>query len=1102
MNPTPDAPLSIDEEARLLALLLGEEDVAAGGGDETIGRTEAMTGAPSYAQEAMWFLGQLAPESTFYNVPMALRLRGRLDPPTLERALQVCVDRHEALRTRFVSRGPVVEQVVGTLDVRVPLVDLTASPAESRDAEVKAISARELATRFDLAAGPLFRAQLLRLEDDEHVLVLTMHHIICDAWSSAVLLRDLGAAYDALAEGRPVDLEPLPVRYLDYAQWQRRRMSGERLDQLLAYWRKQLGGAEPTLALPFDRPRPSVQRHAGGRETIHFPAALAEKLRVLAREEGVTLFMLLLTVFDVLLSRYSGQHDVVVATPAAGRDRADFERLVGLFVNTLVMRTSLEGDPSFGELVARVRDLCLDAFAHGDLPFEKLVQELHPQRDLSRNPLFQVMFVLQNAPQAIDVSRHFTVAPLIVDNTTEKFDLTLEVEDLGSELRVRLSYDRDLFEAATARRMLGHFRRLAEAVTEDPSARVSRLPLMTDGEREQLLRVWNDTAAPVPQDALHQLVAAQARRTPEAPAVISGARTMTYAELDAAAGRLAGALRARGVGAEAIVGVHVARSPEMVVAVLGVLKAGAAFLPLDPSYPKERLRYMIDDARVPVVLSQRAHAAELPASEAEVLALDDSWWEGAAPFAAAADPESLAYVIYTSGSTGRPKGVAVPHRGIVNYLTWASAEYRVAEGKGAIVHSSLAFDLTLTSLFSPLVVGGAAYLVDERGIDALGEAAAAVRDLAVIKITPAHLEVLAHSVPAEDAGELANCFVIGGEALFAEHLAHWRRHASATRLINEYGPTETVVGCCIYDATATSSDVVIPIGRPIANTRLYVLDGDGEPVPAGVVGELYVGGAGVARGYLGVADVTAAKFVPDPFSGEPGARLYRTGDLARHRADGNLEFIGRVDQQVKVRGFRIELQEIEAVLGEHPAVEETAVIVREDQPGDKRLVAYAVLRAGAAAMVGELLDHLGVRLPKYMIPHTVVLLDRLPLTVNGKIDRDLLPQPSALRATPEAEPQRAPASGIEETLKAIWCDVLALEYVERDEDFFALGGHSLLAIQLMARVREALGVELPLTAVFEYPTVRLFADHAETFLWATKGRPQPATNTAREAIEL
>jgi amino acid adenylation domain-containing protein len=1075
--------------------------------EPAIAPTALMDAPLSCAQEAMWFLSRLAPESPFYNVAIALRLCGSIDHRVLARALLALVERHEPLRTYFVDEAGALRQVVARPDVELPLIDLRDIPAEEREAAVRRFATEERMRPFDLARAPLFRARLLRLDQTLHVLVLTIHHIVCDAWSSGTLLRELGVLYDALIDGRPSPLAPLPVRYVDYSRWQREWLQGNTLARLVGYWRRQLEGAEVHLALPADHPRPAIERHAGGQESAVLPPPLADAIKAMARAERATMFMALLAAFTVVLHRYTGQHDIVVGCPVAGRDRPELEPLVGLFVNTLVLRADLSGDPTFREALQRVRDVCLDAYAHQDLPFERLVQELHPRRDLSRNPFFQVMFVFQNGPDPAAVSEHFTVTPMLVENPTEKFDLTLEVEQRGSEVTLHLSYNRDLFEPATARRMLDHFRAAVEVIAEHPNVPIGRLSLLTADERQRLLVTFNDTASPMPRACLHELITEQARRTPDAVAVVFGDRTMTYGELDRRAGQLAGRLRRLAVAPESVVAVFLERSPEMVIALLGVLKAGGAYLPLDPSYPNDRLRYMLEDARARVVITQTARIDALPSLATHIIALDRDGDDDAAALDADvrgdASPANLAYVMYTSGSTGRPKGVAVPHSALVNYLTWAASAYAVAEGTGAVVHSSLAFDLTITGLFTPLLCGRTVFLVDERGIDALGLAASQLEGLSLIKITPAHLEVLAHVIPPDRAARLARMFVIGGEALFAEHLTYWRTHAAATRLVNEYGPTETVVGCCVFEAPAGElADRAIPIGRPIANTRLYVLDRNLEPLPAGAVGELYIGGAGVARGYLGAPDLTAASFVPDPFGCEAGARQYRTGDLARHGADGELEFLGRIDQQVKLRGFRVELQEIERVLADHPAVDEAVVLLHEDRSGDKRLAAYVVRAPGRTDAPDDLHRHLESRLPKYMVPHAIVVLDRMPLTVNGKVDRDRLPRPAARRgADPNAG---APASnGVEPLLTRIWADVLGVDWLNRDEDFFDLGGHSLLAIHLIARVRDATDLELPLTSVFEFPTVRRFAEHLEAIRGISHAKRVPIDRAAtREGIEL
>ncbi len=930
---------------------------------------------------------------------------------------------------------------------------------------------------------------------------MTSHHIVSDAWTRGILHRELRALYAGFARGEPAALPALPIQYADHAVWQRRWLDeGEVHERQMAYWKRQLEGAPPALDLPTDRPRPPVQSYRGAWRALVLPAALATSLHELSRREGVTLFMTLLAAFDVLLHRITGQDDLVVGTPVAGRARPETEGLIGFFINTLVLRTTLSGDLAFRDLLHRVRETCLGAYAHQDTSFERLVQELAPERDLGRSPLFQVLFTYQSAPREAPLGPGLAVSGVRADNPTSKYDVTLALSTTPRGLVAAVEYATDLFDPRTIEQMLLRYRTVLEGVVADTDASLSRIPILLPEEERQLVVGWNQTDAPYPADrCVHELFEAQARETPLAVAVVYGDERLTYAALDDRADALARYLRGLGVGPEVLVGLCVERSVEMVVGVLGVLKAGGAYVPIDPGYPVERIAWMLEDSAVPVVLTLEKLAGDLPYA-GMVVRLDAdreaiaAAGEGEGEPRAGAGPGNLAYVIYTSGSTGTPKGVMVQHRGLTNYVWWAARAYDVAGGSGAPVHSSVSFDLTVTGLFTPLVVGRAVTLLPEQGeIEALVRTLVDPGGYSLVKLTPAHVEVLNRLVPPDRAAGAARALVIGGEALSRETLAFWREHAPQTRLVNEYGPTETVVGCCIHDAAAEiDATGAVPIGRPIANTQLYVLDAHLRPVPVGARGELYIGGAGVARGYLNRPELTAERFVRDPFRDDPEARLYRTGDLARYRANGDLEFLGRLDHQVKIRGFRIELGEIESVLAQHPAIREVAVLAREDTPGDRRLVAYLVADEEAAPATTELRAFLAGRLPEYMVPSAYVTLGALPLTPNGKVDRKAL---AASEAAPEArgagEDHVAPRGPVEEVIAGIWADVLGLPRVSLRDGFFALGGHSLLATQVMGRIATSLGVELPLQSIFEAPTVEGLAARASAALSAGEGMAAP-----------
>ncbi|MHB0878138.1 MAG: amino acid adenylation domain-containing protein [Anaerolineae bacterium] len=1027
----------------------------------------------SFGQQRLWFLDQLEPGSPFYNIPSAVRLRGPLDARLLQRALLEVVRRHEVLRTTFATvDGQPHLRVAAEPDLRLSVVDLSALPDGEREAEARRMVAEDSRRPFDLAAGPLLRATVMRLGDDDHVALFTMHHIVGDDWSTNVLIQEVAGLYDAFSHGHASPLRPLPVQYADYASWQRRWLQGDTLERQLTYWREQLAGAPAVLELPFDRPRPPVQTPNGGYLTFYLPATLSQDLAELCRRHDCTLFMTLLAAFQALLHRYSGQADICVGSPIANRTARDVEPLIGFFANTLVFRADLGADPSFAELLARTREACLGAYAHQDLPFEMLVDDLQIERSLSHSPLFQVMFALQNAPHSAMRLADLTVEPLEAHSGSAKFDLTLFMAEAGGRLGGALEYNADLFDAATVARMLRHFEALLTAAVGDPERSVSRLPLLGEHERRVLLQEWNDadTAWPQPFPA-HEMIARQARRTPEAVAVSLGQRRMTYAELDRRGNQLAQRLRSLGVGADVLVGLCLRRSPELLVGLLAVLKAGGAYVPLDPTYPPERIAYMLRDSGAPVVLTESSLRQALPDTAARILCLDTDWPEIAGESIEApdvpVDPDDLAYVIYTSGSTGQPKGAMIRHRGLTNYLTWCERAYPLADGAGSPVQSSVSFDLTVTSLLSPLLAGREVALVPEdEGIEALSGLLQHRSGFSLIKITPAHMQLLAQQLTPEQARGSAKAFIIGGENLLGEVLSFWQDNSPGTVHVNEYGPTETVVGCCIYSVADSEHRVgSVPIGRPIANTRMYVLDRHEEPVPIGVAGELYIGGEGVGRGYLNRPDLSAERFLPDPF--RPGGTMYRTGDIGRYLPDGNIVYLGRADQQLKIRGFRIEPAEVEATLRRHDAVADALVLAREDTPGDKRLVAYVIAR-GRRPGPQELRDYLGRHLPGYMVPAAIVVLDAFPLSPNGKVERRALPAPDA--AAVATSGYVAPTGEAEVLLAGIFATLLGVERVSAGDNFFALGGDSILTIQVVARARQA-GLDLSAKHLFQAKTV-------------------------------
>ncbi len=1025
----------------------------------------------SFAQQRLWFLQQLEPDSCAYNTPKALRMSGVLDVDALQRTLDAIVDRHEALRTNFIAPdGTPLQVVTEARSVELPVIDLGTLPEPERETEMRRRIEAESRRPFDLSRDLKLRAALLRLGAMDHVLLLTIHHVASDGWSIRVLVRELAAFYEAFAVGRPPSLLPLPIQYADYAVWQREWLQGPVLEIQLAYWRRRLDGPPSRRDLPTDRPRPVIQTFEGAHQTMLLPARLAERLMALSRAEGVTPFMTLLAAFQTLLSRYTGQDDIVVGSPIAGRTRVETEGLIGFFVNTLTLRADLSGDPTFLELLRRTRDVALGAYAHQDVPFERLVEELQPERDTSRSPIFQVMFAFQNTPPSALRLSGLSVTSLEVETGTAKFDLTLYVDGDAEGLRATLEYNSDLFETGTISRMLGHLRTLLEGIVADPGRRLSALPLLTEGERRRLLVDWNDTAAEYPRDAcIHHLFEAQAQRTPNAVAVVFNESSLTYEELNQRANRIAHHLRALGIGPEGLVGICVQRSLDMLTGLLGILKAGAAYVPLDPAYPRERLGFIMEDARPAVLLTQRPLLGSFPQHAARVACLDSDWGPIAAESeenpASGVGPEDLAYVIYTSGSTGRPKGVQIPHRAVVNFLTAMREKPGITAEDRLLAVTTLTFDIAGLELFLPLTAGARVVIASQDVVvdGTLLHHLLVSTGATVMQATPATWRLL---LAAGWSGTRDLKILCGGEALSRDLADELLPRCSA--LWNLYGPTETTIWSTIRRIGSKNGPV--PIGRPIANTQVYLLDRSMQPIPVGVAGELYIGGDGVARGYLGRPELSAQKFLSDPFRAESGARLYRTGDIARYLPDGHLEYLGRLDDQVKVRGFRIEPGEIESVLAQHPTVRESVVVPREDTPGDQQLVAYVVPWPECTPVVAELREFLKQKLPGYMVPSHFVTLERLPLSPNGKVDR------RALLAPARAEEDRAGESGaprnpIERQLARIWEQVLGVQPIGVRQSFFDLGGHSLLGVRLFAQIEKVFGCRLPLATLFTAPTI-------------------------------
>ena len=1033
----------------------------------------------SFAQERLWFLDRLEPGAVTYNVVRELRFRGPLVPWALARALGEIERRHEPLRTRFgmVNGEPV--QIVEPFAPRpLPMVDLSGLPEPARRAELARRVSEEGLRPFDLARGPMLRSVLLRLAPEEHVLLLGVHHISFDAWSLDVLRRELAALYSDLAAGRAPSLPRLPVRYADYAAWQRRWLSGEVLESQLGFWRETLAGSPAVLELPLDRPRPAVQSLRGGVERGErdlFPRQLLDGLERLSRSRRSTVFMTLLAGFQALLSRITGQRDVLVGTPVANRERPEIQGLIGFFVNTLVMRADLSGDPSFADLLARVRETALRAYAHQDLPFERLVSELVQGRDLSRTPLFQTVLSWQpSRPGSSELAPGLALEIADVDSGTSKFDLTLFLGETREGLVAMVEYAADLLDSSTVRRWLGHLRNLLEGIVEGEGLPVSALPLLGASERAQVAWEWNDTATGRPTDpTIHGLFEEQARRFPDRTAVIGPDREMTYADLDLCAERIADRLREAGVGPDDRVGLCAERSAALVAAALGILKAGGAYLPLDPQYPAERLAGMLADAEVRVLVVQEGLEGFLPATGVVSIPLRRSLVEGEpSGFRTGVDPAGLGFVLFTSGSTGRPKGVGVTHRNAVRLLRTGYARYDSEQVFLQI--APVAFDASTFEMWGPLLHGGR-LVVFPSGPPDLRQLGDAIErhGVTTMFLTSGlfHQMVELHLNRLRPLRQL----LTGGDVLSPAHMRRAVENLPGTEVIAVYGPTECTTFTTTWTARRDDPEGPVPIGKPIADASVYVLDASMRLAPVGVMGQLHIGGDGLSRGYQGRPELTAERFVPDPTGterGEPGARLYTTGDLVRWRADGVLEFLGRVDHQVKLRGFRIELGEIETVLASHPEVESAIVIAREDTPGDKRLVAYLVSSPDGAPDVAELRGLVELRLPAFMVPSAFMVLPELPLTANGKVDRRALPAPDFMDSAAEFI---APSNALEQEVAAVWQQVLGVERVGLRDSFWDLGGHSLLATKVLARLQEALGLELPLQILFEFPSLGGFA---------------------------
>jgi amino acid adenylation domain-containing protein len=1057
-----------------------EEGIAA----PPITRVAASENLPlSFAQQRLWFLDQLTPNNPFYNMQLGIRFSGELNVAALAAALNEICRRHEVFRTSFQSiDGDPIQIISPPRSFALDRLDLSTSGADPMD-EVTRLARAEAQRPFDLTVAPLVRFSLFQTADDEHVLLTTMHHIISDGWSLSIFVGELSVLYRVYHQQKESPLPELPIQYSDFARWQKDWLQGDVLNQHLDYWKKQLAGIPPTLDLLTDRPRPVLMSYRGARRTFTVRKETSEALKSFGKAEGLTLFMNLLAAWLTLLSRYSGQEDIVVGTPMANRNQPECEGLIGFFVDMLVLRGDLSGDPTFRTLMGRVRETALGAYAHQNIPFEKLVDELHPQRDTSRNPLFQVMFTVNKGSESKLEMPGLTISPIAFGAQTTRFDLECQFNDTGHELRGAITYNTDLFDAITIQHLVENFEVLLTGIAENPDRPLSTLPLLTPAEERRLLSEWNETATTYrPEKPAHALFEEQVVRAPESVAVVYEDTTLNYRELNIRANKLAHYLRSVGVGPDVQVAICLERSINKLVAVLGVMKAGAAYVPLDPDYPAERLAFMIEDSRSRVLLTEK-NLQHLPSGDTLVVCIDQDWDDLIEQQPehnpdASVSPENLSYVIYTSGSTGNPKGVSMPHVALANLLDWQQREYPLRPGTRVLQFSAFIFDAYFHELSSTWADGGALVLTTKdvrRDPIALWKL---IRREAVERIFLPFVALQQLAQTAEvnpDLGtSLKEIFTAGEQLEMTPSIASLLRSLPAARLYNHYGPSESHV-VTAFNVPSSESEWMRfpPIGRPIANTQIYLLDHQLAPVPAGVRGELYIGGISLSRCYLEQPEMTAERFVPNPFTDEPGSRLYRTGDMARYLPQGDIEFLGRRDNQVKIRGFRIETPEIESSLRQHAVVREAVVTVREDS-GEKRLVAYLLLQPNHTVTTDQFRTHLQQRLPDYMIPSTFVVLDRLPLTASGKVDRRQLPAPGEGR--PDlAESYVAPRTPLEQEVARIWEQVLKVKKVGVHDNFFDLGGNSMAAVRLMAQVHKELGPQLPLSALFQRGTIEHLA---------------------------
>ncbi|WP_413198526.1 amino acid adenylation domain-containing protein [Nostoc piscinale] len=1027
-------------------------------------RTERSSIPLSAPQQRLWVLQQLEPQSYVYNEFVSIKLTGNLNLAILEKSFNEIIKRHESLRTSFTTIDEQPVQVIHpSVTIKLPVVNLSHLPPALQNAEVERLTHEIAQAPFNLAFCPLLRVMLLQTREQEYLLLLVIHHIICDGLSIQVLNQELAVIYKAFSAEQPCPLSDLPIQYADYSIWQLQQLQAERATSQLSYWQQKLANASTTLSLPTDRPRPPVQSFNGTTRNFQLSSELSQGLRSLSKQQGVTLFMTLLAAFQAQLYRYTSQEDICLGSPIANRNHADIEGLIGFFVNTLVLRTDISGNPSFRELLKRVRDVCVGAYAHADVPFEQLVGELQPERNLSHTPLFQVTFAFQEDTKKDLVLPDLTLQWLQNHNGTAKFDLSLYVVDSQPEIWGWWEYNTDLFDAATIERMVGHFTNLLQDIITFPEKRLSELSLLTEIELQTLLVKWNQTTTNYDLDkCIHELFEQQVNKTPDAVAVEFANQQLTYQELNAKANQLADYLRSLGVKPEVLVGICVERSLDMIIGLLAILKAGGAYIPLDPNYPSERIAFILEDTQAPVLLTQTALLAVMPPHQAKVICLDTDWHHisqhSQKNLVTEITPENLAYIIYTSGSTGKPKGVMIQHASTVAMLDWADKTFSREARAGVLASTSICFDLSVFEMFVPLCCGGKVILIENALYISNLPATCGVTLINTVPSVIAQL-LQTDSIPAS-----VQTVNIAGEPLQNQLVQKLYQQGHIQQVFNLYGPSEdtTYSTFALIQKGANSTP---PIGKPIHNTQTYLLDENLQPVPIGVPGMLYLGGAGLARGYLNKLELTAERFIPHPYTHVPGERLYKTGDLARYLPNGEIEYIGRIDNQVKIRGFRIELGEIEAIISQYPMVRETVVVVSQES----KIIAYLVPQTQQTLAISELRNFLESQLPNYMLPAAFVILEALPLTPNGKIDRKALPAIDKVR--PElAETFVAPQTNIEKQLAALWSEVLGLENIGINDNFFELGGDSILSLQVVSKANR-LGLQLTSKQMFQYQTI-------------------------------